>query len=264
MNADSAYGHAEQGVTVTPSQLFRLLCNPTVPTCPPPLPASPVPPVPSSPPPLPRVPLPSPTGPVRHEAPSNTGGTTIPSIPMPAAAARLLKPSGQVDGLAESPLPIFKAPATNRVWLVAAHGGAGCTTILRSSPASYANAGRTLPVSRDPAQPSRIVLCAMCTGRGLESARALLDAWRRGSFGQTQLLGLAVTMPARRTPRELRRACLLVGSAEPALWRLPWIGGLDLDGFPDRYPSAYHRMLKNLTGGSVEPASPDPPTGQAG
>lgn len=59
MNADSVYGHAEQGVTVTPSQLSRLLCNPTVPTCPPPLPASPVPPVPSSPPPLPRVPLPS-------------------------------------------------------------------------------------------------------------------------------------------------------------------------------------------------------------
>lgn len=102
MNADSVYGHAEQGVTVTPSQLSRLLCNPTVPTCPPPLPASPVPPVPSSPPPLPRVPLPSSTGPVRHEAPSNMGGTTIPSIPMPAAAARLLKPSGQVDGLAES------------------------------------------------------------------------------------------------------------------------------------------------------------------
>ena len=77
MNADSVYGHAEQGVTVTPSQLSRLLCNPTVPTCPPPLPASPVPPVPSSPPPLPRVPLPSSTGPVRHEAPSNMGGTTI-------------------------------------------------------------------------------------------------------------------------------------------------------------------------------------------
>ena len=36
MNADSVYGHAEQGVTVTPSQLSRLLCNPTVPTCPPP------------------------------------------------------------------------------------------------------------------------------------------------------------------------------------------------------------------------------------
>lgn len=159
MNADSAYGHAEQGVTVTPSQLSRLLRNPTVP-------ASPVPPVPSSPP-LPRVPLPSSTGPVGHEAPSNMVGTTIPPIPMPAAAARLLKPSGQVGGLAESPLPIFKAPATNRVWLVAAHGGAGCTTILRSSPASYANAGRTLPVSRDPAQPSRIVLCAMCTGLSL-------------------------------------------------------------------------------------------------
>ena len=44
----------------------------------------------------------------------------------------------------------------------------------------------------------------------------------------------------------LRKGALLVGSAAPALWRLPFIRGLDLDGFPETYPRAYARMLKDL------------------
>lgn len=262
MNRDTINRQQEHGAPITPGQLSRLLCTPPVPSCPPPLPSSSTPTAPASPPPSPRVPLPSPAGAARQEASFRTGGAAAP--PMPAAAGRLVKPSDRTDSPPNSPLPLFNAPVTNRVWLVAAHGGAGCMTILRSSPASYANAGRTLPVSRDTAHPSRIVLCTMCTGRGLEAASKLLDAWRQGLFGQTQLLGLAVTMPTRRTPRELRRACLLVGSAAPTLWRLPWISGLDLDGFPDRYPNAYHRMLKDLTGGTVEPASPALASRQAG
>ncbi|OZG59262.1 hypothetical protein BLEM_2297 [Bifidobacterium lemurum] len=151
------------------------------------------------------------------------------------------EPSG-LTGL----IPAFDARPTRRVWLVAAHGGAGCTTIRRSAMDFYADAGRALPLSVDPAEPSRIVLCAMCTGRGLESLRGLLAEWDAGRFGPTRLLGVAVTMPHARTPRQLRKGCLLVGSAAPALWRLPYIGGLDLDGFPDKYPAAYRRMTADL------------------
>lgn len=145
-------------------------------------------------------------------------------------------------------LPAFEAPATDRVWLVAAHGGAGCTTIRHSMPDSYADAGRALPVSMDPQQPSMIVLCAMGTGRGLESLRTLLAEWDEGRFGSARLLGVAVTMPLpfTRMPRQLRKGILLVGSAAPKLWRLPYIRGLELDGFPDRYPSAYRRMRTDL------------------
>ena len=71
-------------------------------------------------------------------------------------------------------IPSFAAPVTDRVWLVGAHGGAGCTTIRHSDPERFADAGRALPVSQDPSMPSRIILCAMGTGRGLESLRALL------------------------------------------------------------------------------------------
>lgn len=146
-------------------------------------------------------------------------------------------------------LPAFEAPATDRIWLVAAHGGAGCTTVRHSMPDFYADAGRALPVSRDPQTPSMIVLCAMGTGRGLESLRTLLADWDDGKLGSARLLGVAVTMPLpfTRMPRQLRKGILLVGSAAPHLWRLPYIRGLELDGFPDRYPAAYQRMRADLT-----------------
>lgn len=158
------------------------------------------------------------------------------------------QPPQQLTGL----IPSFAArPTTDRVWLVAAHGGAGCTTIRMSARDRYADAGRALPVSTDPSRPSRIVLCAMCTGRGLESLRGLLADWNAGLFGPTVLAGVAVTMPLPRTPRELRRGTLLVGSAAPNLWRLPFVRGLDLDGFPASWPRAYARMLRDLDGGNL-------------
>ena len=90
--------------------------------------------------------------------------------------------------------PFAARPTADRVWLVAAHGGAGCTTIRMSARDRYADAGRGLPVSADPRLPSRVVLCAMCTGRGLEALRALLADWNAGLFGRTVLMGVAVTM----------------------------------------------------------------------
>ena len=57
----------------------------------------------------------------------------------------------------------------------------------------------------------------MCTGRGLEALRALLADWNAGLFGQTILMGVAVTMPLPKTPRELRKGALLVGSAARAV-----------------------------------------------
>ena len=78
---------------------------------------------------------------------------------------------------------------------------------------------------------------------GSSCARCARDA---GLFGPTVLCGVAVTMPTANTPRALRRGVLLVGSVAPYLWRLPHIRGLDLDGFPERYPRAYARMAGEL------------------
>lgn len=128
-------------------------------------------------------------------------------------------------------IPSFAAPVTDRVWLVGAHGGAGCTTIRHSDPERFADAGRALPVSPDPSMPSRIILCAMGTGRGLESLRALLAD--------------QITDPAPRVPRPLVAARIQLSSAV-RVWRLPHIKGLELDGFPRRYPAAYSRLVKDV------------------
>lgn len=143
-------------------------------------------------------------------------------------------------------LPVFDAPVTDRVWLVAAHGGAGCTTIRHGLPDVYADAGRALPVSVDSARPSRMVLCAMGTGRGLEALQGLLVEWSEGRFGSSLVVGCAVTDPVARMPRELVKGRLQLASVSPRLWRLPFIAGLELSGFPQRYPSAYARMARDL------------------
>ena len=112
--------------------------------------------------------------------------------------------------------PFAARPTADRVWLVAAHGGAGCTTIRMSARDRYADAGRGLPVSAAPRLPSRVVLCAMCTGRGLEALRALLADWNAGLFGQTILMGVAVTMPLQgRAPGRLRRARAVEAALHP-------------------------------------------------
>lgn len=59
-------------------------------------------------------------------------------------------------------LPVFTAPQTSRIWLVAVHGGAGCTTIYNSATSVYADAGRALPSCMS--QPSSIVLVALGGG----------------------------------------------------------------------------------------------------
>ncbi len=141
-------------------------------------------------------------------------------------------------------IPSFAAPVTDRVWLVGAHSGAGCTTIRHSDPDRFADAGRALPVSQV-SMPSRIILCAMGTGRGLESLRALLADQSAGLFGASILLGAAVADPVPRMPQAFG------GGAHPTVIRRPRVGGchikgLELDGFPRRYPAAYSRLVKDV------------------
>ncbi|MFR4785320.1 MAG: hypothetical protein ACLUAM_01500 [Bifidobacterium adolescentis] len=130
--------------------------------------------------------------------------------------------------------PFAARPTADRVWLVAAHGGAGCTTIRMSARDRYADAGRGLPVSADPRLPSRVVLCAMCTGRGLEALRALLADWNAGLFGQTILMGVAVTMPLPKTPRELRRARFWSAPPRPRCGGCPSSADSTSTAFPKR------------------------------
>ena len=85
----------------------------------------------------------------------------------------------------------------------------------------------------------------MGTGRGLESLRALLADQSAGLFGASILLGAAITDPVPRSPGLLVAARIQLSSAV-RVWRLPHIKGLELDGFPRRYPAAYSRLVKDV------------------
>ncbi|MDN5978668.1 MULTISPECIES: hypothetical protein [Bifidobacterium] len=142
-------------------------------------------------------------------------------------------------------LPTFEAPVTDRVWLVGAHGGAGCTTIYRSAPDVYADAGRALPISGDTRRPSRIVLCTKGDSLGLEALQGLLNEADAGLFTPSILLGVAVTVPCSRPPLVLERSRRLVCSAAPFAVRLPWIGPLMVDGMCAKYPRAYESLRRD-------------------
>jgi hypothetical protein len=146
-------------------------------------------------------------------------------------------------------LPTFEAPVTDRVWLVGAHGGAGCTTIYRSAPDIYADAGRALPVSGDADRPSRIILCAKADSRGLEALQGLLNEAAGGLFAPSILLGVAVTVPCRRPPLVLERSRRLVCSTAPFAVRLPFIGPLMVDGACAKYPRAYESLRREALKG---------------
>ncbi|MDU5959841.1 MAG: hypothetical protein E6Z02_10080 [Bifidobacterium breve] len=79
----------------------------------------------------------------------------------------------------------------------------------------------------------------------LESLRALLADQSAGLFGASILLGAAITDPAPRVPRPLVAARIQLSSAV-RVWRLPHIKGLELDGFPRRYPAAYSRLVRDV------------------
>ena len=142
-------------------------------------------------------------------------------------------------------IPSFAAPVTDRVWLGGAPGGGRGTPMRASDPERFADAGRALPVSQDPSMPSRIILCAMGTGRGLESLRALLADQSAGLFGASILLGAAITDPVPRMPRPLVAARIQLSSAV-RVWRGHPIKRTQPNGFPRRYPAAYSRLVKDV------------------
>lgn len=189
---------------------------------------------------MPRPHLPPPPAPTMPPAPVSRHSVM-------SAGGPLTIVEGNDDGVTRL-LPCFQAPVTEHVWLVAAHGGAGCTTIYREGADLdvWEDAGRVMPVSEDPARPSMVVLCAMGTGRGLEALRLLLADWHEGNWTATVLLGVIVTAPMPHVPCQLRQGAALVGSGAPNLWRLPYIRGLQLDGFPARYPGAYRRVREEV------------------
>lgn len=121
------------------------------------------------------------------------------------------------------PGPGFGAPNPLWWWL-AAHGGAGVST-LTNLIAISADA-RGLWPSGDPRQSPLVVVVTRTHTEGLERARDLLLQQKvRGLVPPTlRVLGLVTVADAPgKLPREVRRLRDLVSAAAPAAWHLPWV-----------------------------------------
>ena len=107
------------------------------------------------------------------------------------------------------------------VWLVAAHGGAGVSTIAGLMH-RVGDAGAAWPIAGD-GEHARVVLVARESWTGLTAARRALTEWVGGRV-PVRLEGLLlVAAQPGAPPKELRELAELVHSqASGAVWRLAW------------------------------------------
>lgn len=107
------------------------------------------------------------------------------------------------------------------MWLTAAHGGAGCSTLAELS-VGWRDAGRAWPLSPQPDRPARVLLCARTSYTGLRAAQAALTDWASGRVPVTlEGLVLAAAAPGR-PPKQLRPLLELVKGAAGRVWELGW------------------------------------------
>lgn len=114
-----------------------------------------------------------------------------------------------------------RVPPTAAVALLAAHGGAGVSCLLR---AGLATAGAVDSQRRWPAAGRVLLVARTCTG-GLEWARDLARQHASGRTGpDVELLGLVLVADAPgRLPARITRLADLVCGAFARCWQVPWL-----------------------------------------
>ncbi|WP_131404677.1 DUF6668 family protein [Aeromicrobium sp. IC_218] len=128
--------------------------------------------------------------------------------------------------------PVPKRPLTSRVterpdsiepfvW-VAAHGGAGATSLRQGSGAGLDLTGQW----PDPelGWPSRVVLVCRSNAAGLDAAGRMLQEWVSRAVPDVRVLAVAVVADAPARPTKLMRARLVeLGSIAPRVLNMPWV-----------------------------------------
>jgi len=80
------------------------------------------------------------------------------------------------------------------------------------------------PVSTPGAHPTRVVVTARTTARGLSAAKNVARQWAAGLVPATELLGLVLVADAPgRLPKPLRDLVKLVAGGYPRTWHVPWV-----------------------------------------
>ncbi len=144
---------------------------------------------------------------------------------LPQRRAVIAPPPDQRAPLWDGPVPVHPGTMPDErpplVWLLAAHGGAGTTTLERIlGPA--ADCYRRWPVPA-PGQTPYVLVVARETASGLAAADAVLRQHHAGLAGDSTVVGM-VTVAARpgRVPAPIRRDRDLYSGLVARIWRIDW------------------------------------------
>lgn len=118
------------------------------------------------------------------------------------------------------------------VW-VSTHGGAGSTSIARSSGLGLALSGAW--PAPELGWPSRVVLLGRSNATGLDAVGLFLQQWASREVDDVTVTGVVIVADAPgRTPKSLRERITALRSITPNIYQLPWIEDWRLNpGSPD-------------------------------
>ena len=167
-------------------------------------------------------------------------------------------PQGNIPALTGK-LPHFIAQgATRTLWLVAAHGGAGVTTLSQLDD-SFRDAHRCWPQAHwmyDAG--TACVVVARTSATGLRAAQGALANWADGGAGGARLLGLVLVDDAPgRLPKPLADLARVVAGGAPRTWRIGWNHawrcGEPVTPDAPMTPAAVRRLVSELRALVAEP-----------
>lgn len=179
---------------------------------------------------------PEPSAPLYTETPtSRPTGPLMPQHGVPAP--------DRVDQL-----PTFRQTHAAELWWLGAHGGAGESSLAALVPA-WPAAEHGWPDTSG-TEPSRVVVTARSSMRGLRAAQLAATQWASGLVPHVQVVGLVVVADAPgRLPRPLRDFSQLVAGGFPRMWSVPWIEPWRLGDPPalSTAPREVRRLVDDLT-----------------
>lgn len=131
-----------------------------------------------------------------------------------------------------------------RLWVVAAHGGAGATTVARLLDAG--DAGQVWPAPRSGAVAAVVV--ARHHLSGLRAAQAAAIQWASGVIPGVHLVGLVLVADSPvKQPKELADFQRLVMGAFPAVWHVEYVPAWRVnDPWDTQVPRSYKKVLTQV------------------
>lgn len=147
------------------------------------------------------------------------------------------------DALAAAPVPLAVNASTSPLRVVAAHGGAGVTTLCELlGDALVSDSERTWPQAHPWVPESahgRVLVTARSHRSGLLAAREILTAWHAGAYADgLELMGILILDDAPRLSKGQIAEIKSLTAMAPRGWHLPWQESLRMTAPSDAALSA--------------------------